>query len=99
MANERVAVNGLFISRTLFDFVNQEVILGTGISAGRFWGAVKKIISEFAPDNLALLQKRDDLQAKIDQWHRTHKEKHNDIAAYKSFLFEIGYLTPRNNAD
>ena len=28
-----------------------------------------------------------------------HKGKHNDIDAYKSFLFEIGYLSTRNDAD
>ena len=99
MADERVTAVSLSISKTLFEFVNKEVIPGTGLSPYGFWGGVRKILAEFSPDNSALLQKRDDLQAKIDQWHRTHKGKHNDIAAYKKFLFEIGYLTPPSSAD
>jgi len=99
MANERVRVGGLFISKILLNFVNQEVVPGTNISPYAFWVGVQSIITELAPENRALLQKRDDLQAKIDEWHRTHQGKHNDIAAYKSFLFEIGYLTPRSGAD
>jgi malate synthase len=97
MTNERVRVGGLFISKILLDFVNQEVVPGTNISPYAFWVGAQSIITELAPENRALLQKRDDLQAKIDEWHRTHQGKHNDIAAYKSFLFEIGYLTPRRN--
>ncbi|CAF3678481.1 unnamed protein product [Adineta steineri] len=99
MANERVKVGGLYISKVLFNFVNQEVVPGTNINTFSFWTGVQAIINEFAPANRALLQKRDDLQAKIDEWHRTYKGKHNDIAAYKSFLFQIGYLCPRNDAD
>jgi malate synthase len=99
MADERVTAAGLSISKILFNFVNQEVIPGTNITSFGFWDSVRKILAEFSPDNSALLQKRDDLQAKIDQWHRTHKGQHNDIDAYKSFLFDIGYLIPRNSAD
>jgi len=99
MANERVTVGNIHISKNLFNFVNQEVIPGTNIISFPFWAGAEKIITDLAPDNQALLQKRDDLQAKIDEWHRTHKGKHDDIAAYKSFLFEIGYLTPRSGAD
>jgi malate synthase len=99
MANERVRVGALQISKTLFNFVNKEVIPGTNISPSSFWTSAQTILSEFAPDNAALLQKRDDLQAKIDEWHRTHKGKHTDINSYKSFLFEIGYLSPRSGAD
>ena len=99
MTNERVKVAGLSIAKNLFDFVNHEVIPHTDIDPHAFWMGVQKILAQFAPENSALLQKRDDLQAKIDQWHRKHQGKHHDIAAYKSFLFDIGYLTPRSGAD
>lgn len=99
MVNERVAVAGLSIAKILFDFVNQEAIPRTNIDSHAFWIGVQKILAEFAPDNSALLQKRDDLQMKIDQWHRTHQGKHHDVSTYKAFLFYIGYLTPRTGAD
>ncbi|CAF4211602.1 unnamed protein product, partial [Rotaria magnacalcarata] len=57
------------------------------------------ILTEFAPVNRTLLKKRDELQASIDEWHRTHQGKHTDIATYKAFLNNIGYLSPRNNND
>lgn len=99
MANNRISIAGISIAKNLFDFVNHEVIPQTDIDPHVFWMGVQKILAELAPENSALLRKRDDLQAKIDQWHRTQQGKHQDIAAYKSFLFDIGYLTPRSGAD
>ena len=68
MANERVRCGGLHISKILFNFVNKEVVPGTGINSTAFWTGVQSILYDFAPDNAALLQKRDDLQTKIDEW-------------------------------
>ncbi|CAF1033104.1 unnamed protein product [Rotaria sordida] len=99
MASGRVRIGALQVSKVLYNFVNQEVVPGTNINPYSFWNGVQTIISEFGPINRALLKKRDDLQAKIDEWHRTHKGQHNDIAAYKAFLYKIGYLYPRNNTD
>ena len=43
--------------------------------------------------NRALLEKRDSLQAKLDQWYRDNGAP-SDMAVYKDFLTEIGYLLP-----
>ncbi|CAF0743102.1 unnamed protein product [Adineta ricciae] len=99
MASDRIRVGGLYISKVLFNFVNQEAVPGTNINAFAFWAGVQAIVNDFAPENRALLQKRDDLQAKIDQWHRTHQGQRTDVATYKSFLYDIGYLCPRTGAD
>ncbi|CAF4630034.1 unnamed protein product, partial [Rotaria socialis] len=99
MAHGRVRVGGLQVSKILFNFVNQEVVPGTNINPFSFWTGFQTILTEFAPINRALLKKRDELQANIDEWHRTHQGKHNDIASYKAFLNNIGYLSPRNDND
>jgi len=45
-----------------------------------------------------LLAKRDDLQAKLDTWHKNHRDSEFDPTAYKAFLEEIGYLVPEGAA-
>jgi malate synthase len=59
-----------------------------------FWAAFEAILSDLGPKNTALLRQRDELQAKVDDWHRARKGQPHDAAAYKAFLQEIGYLLP-----
>ncbi|WP_439860006.1 malate synthase G [Pseudomonas sp. MBLB4136] len=92
---ERVQVGGLQVAKVLFDFVNNEAIPGTGITADKFWSGVEAVINELAPKNRALLAKRDQLQAQIDAWHQARAGQAHDAAAYKAFLEEIGYLLPQ----
>ena len=91
---EHVQVGGLQVAKVLFDFVNNEAIPGTGVSAEQFWGGAEKIINDLAPKNKALLAKRDALQAQIDAWHQARKGQAHDAVAYKAFLQDIGYLLP-----
>ncbi|WP_277052485.1 malate synthase G [Zestomonas thermotolerans] len=91
---ERVQVGGLQVAKVLFDFVNNEAIPGTGVSAEQFWKGAEAVINDLAPKNKALLAKRDELQAKIDAWHQARAGQPHDAAAYKAFLQEIGYLLP-----
>ncbi|MGH8436466.1 MAG: malate synthase G [Pseudomonas sp.] len=91
---ERVQVGGLQVAKVLFDFVNNEAIPGTGISAEQFWAGAENVINDLAPKNQALLAKRDDFQAKIDAWHQSRAGQAHDAVAYKAFLQEIGYLLP-----
>ena len=90
----RTDIAGLKIAPVLADFVEREAAPGTGITAEKFWSGVAALVKEFAPDNLALLNKRDELQKQIDEWHRAHRGKPLDLAAYTAFLKEIGYLVP-----
>jgi len=99
MSDERVVVGGFYVSKVLFNFVNDEVLSKIDLKPYAFWVGLRRIILDFAPENRDLLQKRDDLQAKIDLWHRTHPGEYKDITAYKSFLYEIGYLKERTGAD
>src|SRR3989344_7749040 len=91
---ERVQVGGLQVAKVLFDFVNNEAIPGTGISAEQFWEGAQSVINDLAPKNKALLAKRDDFQAKIDAWHQERAGQAHDAVAYKAFLQDIGYLLP-----
>lgn len=91
---EHVQVGCLQVAKVLFDFVNNEAIPGTGITADQFWAGADKVIHDLAPKNKALLAKRDDFQARIDTWHQTHAGQAHDPVAYKAFLQDIGYLLP-----
>ena len=91
---EHVQVGGLRVAKVLFDFVNNEAIPGTGLTADAFWAGADKVIHDLAPKNKALLAKRDDFQAQIDAWHQARAGQAHDAVAYKAFLQDIGYLLP-----
>ncbi|MGI9499815.1 MAG: malate synthase G [Geminicoccaceae bacterium] len=84
----------LAVAKVLYDFVNDEALPGTDIEPSTFWSEFAAIVRDLTPKNQALLVKRDDLQAKIDAWHETHKGQVFDHIAYKAFLEKIGYLLP-----
>ncbi|HNW18154.1 MAG TPA: malate synthase G [Sphingorhabdus lacus] len=85
---------GLQIAEELSHFVETRALDGTGISADTLWQGLASILNQFAPQNRALLAKRDALQAKIDAWHRAHPGPVSDMQGYQSFLRDIGYLVP-----
>lgn len=91
---QRIQEGGLQIAKVLHDLIANEVIPGTGISSDQFWASFEKLVTELGPRNKALLAKRDELQAKIDEWHISRADQPRDPAAYKEFLTEIGYLLP-----
>jgi malate synthase len=88
------ATKGLLVAPVLKAFMETEALPGTGVEPARFWEAMERILRELAPQNAALLKKRDDLQAQIDAWHRAHPSRPVDLAAYTGFLRDIGYLLP-----
>jgi len=90
----QISVAGLGVDQELYDFVNKEALPGTGIAAEAFWSGLAKILADIAPRNAALLKRRDEIQAKIDAWHKARKGQPHDQAAYEGFLKEIGYLLP-----
>jgi malate synthase len=93
-----VKVDHLAIDKVLYDFVNAEVIPGTGIEERSFWSGFSRLVQTQSPRNAALLSRRDELQAKIDAWHRQHPGAAFDHARYKAYLREIGYLVPEQEA-
>jgi malate synthase len=91
---DRIAVGGLKVAAVWHDFITREVLPGIGVDAAKFWSGLEAIIHDLAPENRALLAKRDQLQVKIDAWHRERRGQPLDMAAYRRFLTEIGYLLP-----
>jgi malate synthase len=94
--SHNITSSNLQIAQVLYDFIEKEAAPGTGIDPNTFWASLAKIIDTLAPRNRALLKKRDDLQAKVDAWHKEHDvayyQAHRD--EYKKFLQSIGYLVP-----
>ena len=91
---DRIQRGGLQISPVLCELLENEIAPGTGISPQHFWQALEAIVEELGPRNRELLQIREDIQTKIDAWHRAHPGANYDRKAYKAFLEEIGYLLP-----
>ena len=92
MSENYISKGSLSVSKTLEEFLTNEVLPGLDISSDYFWDSLEKIIDEFSPRNRDLLFKRADLQEKIDRWHISNKEKLHDGKSYKVFLQDIGYL-------
>ena len=94
MVTERIQVGGLQVAAELHRFIENEALPGTGVSPAQFWSGLDAILHDLAPRNRALLAKRDELQAKIDEWYRSRRGQPLDRAAHTEFLKEIGYLLP-----
>jgi len=90
----RTSVHGLQVASTLFDFIEGQVLPGSGVAAEVFWKGFADIVHELAPKNDALLAARDRLQSEMDAWHRAHPGPIRDLRAYRAFLQRIGYLVP-----
>ncbi|WP_306117228.1 MULTISPECIES: malate synthase G [unclassified Roseitalea] len=90
---ERIDRHGLQIDKGLHDFLVDAAIPGTGVEPDAFFAAFSEIAHDLAPSNRALLGKRAELQDRLDAWHRENGAP-SDMAAYRAFLTEIGYLLP-----
>jgi malate synthase len=96
---DRKTIEGLQVASELEQLVAREIAPGTGIQPEAFWRAFAEILADLGPRNAELLQQRDALQAKIDQWHQQRQGQPHDAVAYKAFLQEIGYLLPEESED
>jgi malate synthase len=90
----RTTVHGLQVATELYRFIEDKVLPGTGVDSAAFWSGFDAIVSELAPKNAALLAERDRLQSELDTWHKANPGPIRDMAAYRGFLEQIGYLVP-----
>ena len=92
MAMSVIDKNGLKISSSLFDFINNEVIPGTGVKSDDFWIKFEKVVHKLAPINKNLLERRENIQKKIDEWHKNNKGNDFNKKKYIDFLKSISYI-------
>ncbi|PXF33159.1 malate synthase [Pokkaliibacter plantistimulans] len=90
--NNRVQRGGLQVAAILDDLIATEVLPGTGVSEEQFWAGLERIVTTLGPVNRHLLQQRDDIQARLDAWWQARSGQPFDLAAYRRFLQDIGYL-------
>ncbi|MCM3632673.1 malate synthase G [Paenibacillus camelliae] len=89
---EYVAVGGLKVAAQLYAFIESEALPGSGVERNQFWQGFEKLIHELTPQNRELLAKRDEIQQKLDAWHKNNKQA--AFEQYEQFLKDIGYLEP-----
>ena len=77
---------GLKVAAPLAAFVEERLLPPLGIDPGVWWQGVADIFARFAPENRALLAKRDELQAAIDARYFAGE------TVDEAFLRGIGYL-------
>ncbi len=91
---DHVTRAGLRVATPLAGFVETRALPGSGVDTARFWAGFAALLARFAPENRALLDRRDTLQAALDAWHRQRRGQPPDAAAEEAFLRAIGYLVP-----
>ncbi len=91
--SERIDQSTLQVAKPIFDLVSDQILPGTDIDPNQFWDDFAAIIEDLTPQNIQLLEVREQLQKKIDHWHLNNPVPF-DFASYKDFLKQIGYLVP-----
>jgi malate synthase len=94
MSTQRTTAHSLQVATILYNFVNDQVLPGTGVKADKFWKGFDAIVQSLAPKNIQLLAERDRLQTELDAWHKVHPGPIQNMPAYRKFLEKIGYLVP-----
>ncbi len=95
---DRVEIAGLSVAEPLARFLKTEVFPGAGVASRDFWAGYAAILRDLGPRLKGLLARRDELQAKIDGYHRSRRGQPLDQPHYLGFLREIGYLLPEAEA-
>ncbi|WP_226780288.1 malate synthase G [Oceaniglobus trochenteri] len=91
---ERKEIHGLQVATELADFIDTRALPETGVDRDAFWSAFSALLHDLAPENRALLEKREEIQKQIDDWHIARRNQPHDHGAYVDFLRQIGYLLP-----
>jgi malate synthase len=92
MQEKYIKINSFKVSESLAKFIDEELLKDIDITPEKFWSGFEKSVNELAPKNKELINFRENLQKKIDEWHIENKGREINLEKYKKFLIEIGYL-------
>ena len=81
---ERVQCQRLQVAAELKQFIENEVLPGSGIEANAFWSGFDALVHDLAPRNRDLLAERDRLQSELDAWHRANPGPIRDMNTYRA---------------
>lgn len=87
-----IQVGSIKVSEVLYNFINQEALPDADVDVEQFWVDFEKVVTSFSSKNKLLLDRRQQLQKQITEWHNQHATF--DADQYKQLLEEIGYLEP-----
>jgi malate synthase len=94
----RIEISGLSVDQPLYELIEKEILPGTGVDLDQFWDGLANIVERLGGRNRDLLDKRDQLQKQLDDWHQANPGPVQDIGEYRNFLGEIGYLQPEGDS-
>ena len=94
---KRLNRSNLQISETLVNFIENEALPNTNVSAERFWNKLELILNQFVPLNQKLLETRSIMKNQIDSFYLENTGKTINQDQYINFLRKINYIVPVGN--
>ncbi len=94
MQSKTILRENLTIDAKLAEFIDSKLVGPLGYEKDTFWWGVANIFERFSSKNKELLETRENLQAKIDAWHKEPENGQPSQDEYQAFLRDIGYLVP-----
>ena len=94
---KRLNRSNLQVSETLVNFIENDALPNSNVSAERFWNKLELILDHFAPLNKRLLETRSEIKKQIDSFYKDNSGKEIDQNLYINFLKKINYIVPVGN--
>ena len=91
----RIKRGNLNVAEILINFIENEALPGTNISADRFWDKLEKILDKFVPENKRLLEVRAKIKSQIDDFYKENSGRDVPHDEYINFLKKINYIVPQ----
>ena len=89
MTKKYIKIKNLSVSLELANFVNKDLLPGTGVLKNKFWSGLDKHAHKLSLKNKNLLEFREILQKKIDIWHRDKRGIKINSKKYLNFFNPI----------